>query len=46
MSNPNNIENDKKIFISHEDINIFQEDILNFEDLPKINKSTFEINNY
>ena len=46
MSNSNNKENDKKIFISHEDINTFQKDIFNFEDIPKINKSTFELSNY
>ena len=46
MSNPNNKENDKKISISHEDINTLQNNAFDFEDLPKINKSTFELNNY
>ena len=46
MSNIKNKEPNENIYISHEDINKYQNDILYLDDLPKINKSTFELKNY
>ena len=46
MSNFNNKETSKNVYISHENIYNFQNDFFYLDDLPKINKSTFELKHY
>ena len=36
----------KKVFTSQKNVNTFNKDIFNIQELPQINKSTFELQNY
>ena len=46
MSNSKIKQNKNKIYISQEEMNNLQNNIFDLDDIPKLNKSTFELKNY